>query len=82
MVLTGNTKLADIQNLGATTLADIPLDELLAYVRNACLDVAKDMVAHPIDDAKLGWSAHYSNAALNVQGAIDAITTAVTGKIE
>lgn len=43
MILNERTTLKELQDAGATTLSDIPLEELLEYVRHACLEVGADL---------------------------------------
>lgn len=66
-IITEKTTLAELQAAGATTLSDIPLPELLDYVRNTCLSVAKDTEA----DKELQWSEYWVDAAGHVQAAIE-----------
>lgn len=66
-VLTDKTTLDEIKKAGADRLADIPLSELLEFVRNQCLQVATDMNEHGE-----WWNIEpFSDAASSVQEAMD-----------
>ncbi len=64
-IITYRTTLAELESKGATTLSDIPLNELLEFVRNSCLGGAEDSC----DEFAEG----YAEAAEAVQRAIEAI---------
>jgi hypothetical protein len=49
MLLTGETKLIDLIKAGADRLGDIPLNELIAYIRRECLKTAADS-GTPLDE--------------------------------
>lgn len=68
-IITEKTTLAELQALGATTLSDIPIVELLEYVRNTCLNVAADTEA----DKELQWADVWADSAQHVQGAIESL---------
>lgn len=68
-IITDKTTLAELQAAGATTLSDIPIVELLEYIRNTCLRVASDVEA----DKELQWSGKWAEAVQHIQGAIDSI---------
>jgi hypothetical protein len=70
MKLNSNTRLSELQNLGADSLGDIPLEELLAYVRHTCIEVSSDL-----KDDNVSWSAEFANAAGHIQSAIDAMNS-------
>lgn len=74
-VIDSNTTLAKLQRLGAMTLSDIPLVELLEFVRNQCLTCAKDDGMPPF------WTENFAVAANNVQSAIEHVTSAVSGNL-
>ncbi len=66
-ILTDGITLTELQQAGADTLADIPLNELLEFVRNQCLSVAKDMNEHgELDDSEV-----FTSVANCTQEAID-----------
>lgn len=74
MPITDKTTLAELQELGATTLSDIPLTELLEYIRHTCLQAAADTEA----DKGMGWAKDFIDASLQVQAAIESVDRALT----
>lgn len=77
-VITAKTTLDELQQLGADTLSDIPTVELLEFIRNQCLSVAKDAE----DDGGGQWQEMWSRAAESVQKAIDCIDKAMKANLE
>lgn len=69
-ILTDKTTLAELQKLGATTLSDIPMVELLEFIRYGCLQVSSDTILDKEDEEMC--EAH-ALAATYVQGAIDVL---------
>ena len=72
-IITDNTTLTELQALGATTLSDIPIAELLEYTRHICLSIAADNKA----DSEMGWGNNFTKAAIQIQGAIESIDVAI-----
>lgn len=68
-IITDKTTLSELQESGATTLSDIPLVELLEFVRNTCLSVSGDVEA----DKEMNWGDDFAEAAEATQRAIEAI---------
>lgn len=72
MILNERTTLKELQDAGATTLSDIPLEELLEYVRHACLEVGADL-----SDSMSPWESEFGlahvDAASAVQQTIEAL---------
>jgi len=68
-IITDKTTLSELQKAGAVTLSDIPLTELLEFVRNTCLSVSSDSEA----DEDMNWGDDFAEAAEATQRAIEAI---------
>lgn len=66
--IASNTTLKELEKLGATTLSDIPLVELLSFVRNELLSMAKDNKSCEEE----GWGPDVTKAAMLVDEAMDA----------
>jgi hypothetical protein len=61
-----------LQELGAESVGDIPLDEWLEYVRGVCLEVLKDKESCE----EMEWGESFLEAALSIDNAIIAIKKA------
>jgi hypothetical protein len=65
--LTMYSKFSELQKLGAKQIGDIPLEELLAYLRREFLALAADERA----DKDYGWASDWAAGAEAIQLAID-----------
>lgn len=74
-IITSETTLAELQAKGADCLADIPLTELLEFIRNQCLGTALDK------EMGEAWVTSFSNAALDIQQAIEHINEAIRSDV-
>lgn len=72
-IITDKTTLTQLQEAGADRLSDIPLTELLEFIRNACLNAASDYEA----DEEMGWGDDFAEAAEATQRAIEAINRGI-----
>jgi hypothetical protein len=68
-IITITTTLKELESLGATTLSDIPPDELLVFVRHFCLSVAKNAALSP----EMSWCDDMAEACEHIEEAIVAI---------
>lgn len=73
-VLTDKTTLDDMIRAGADRLADVPLTELLEFVRNQCLQVCADVESCE----EMGWEEDFAGAATAIQQAIEHINHGLT----
>lgn len=67
-LLTYETTLDEMKESGAERLADVPLTDLLEFVRNTCLNISKDL--------EEDWGDNFAHAAESIQNAIDIINRA------
>lgn len=68
MKITSSTTLDELKDLGADTIGDIPLDELLAYVRRTCVLVAQDLI-----DEDEEFAVGFADAIIHIHSAIESI---------
>jgi hypothetical protein len=71
-VLTDKTKLRDLIADGVETLADLPLEDLMVYVRHNLLAVSSDLQKSQ-DKKEAEWGAEFGKAAEGLQVALDAL---------
>ena len=71
-VLTDKTKLRDLIADGVETLADLPLEDLMVYVRHTLLAVSKDLTRSS-DKQEAEWAGEFGKAAEGLQLALDAL---------
>lgn len=76
--LNDSTTFHSLKEKGAETLGDIPMQEILAYVRHSCLEVAKDMGKNGEDKNEKTFStaASYIHAAMSELGEFYGLETA------
>lgn len=73
-VITSKTTLRELQEQGAKTLSDIPIEELLAYTRNQILSMAKDKTA----SAEIpNWEKSMALSASSIQEAIEQLNVVI-----
>ncbi len=73
-IITSKTTLQELQEKGAKTLSDIPIEELLAYVRNQLLSMAKDKTA----SAEIpNWEKSMALSATSTQEAIEQLSVVI-----
>lgn len=73
-VITSKTTLQELQEKGAKTLSDIPIEELLAYTRNQILSMAKDKTA----SAEIpNWEKSMALSASSIQEAIEQLNVVI-----
>lgn len=73
-VITSKTTLQELQEKGAKTLSDIPIEELLAYTRNQILSMAKDKTA----SAEIpNWEKSMALSASSIQEAIEQLSMVI-----
>lgn len=65
-VINESTTLHSLKEKGVDTLGDIPMQEILAFVRHSCLEVAKDMGKNGDDKNEKT----FSNAASHIHAAM------------
>lgn len=73
VILSENTSLKSLIEKGADNMADIPVQEFLAYTKNVCLKVAADNLA----EKEIGWRKHWLDAAASIQEAEEHIENAL-----
>ena len=71
-VLTDKTKLRDLIADGVETLADLPLEDLMVYVRHNLLAVSRDLQKSS-DKKEAEWGVEFGKAAEGLQVALDAL---------
>ena len=69
IAITTATKLQDLQDLGATTLSDIPLNDLLIYVRNYVIELCQDTQACE----EMGWGDDFAEILDNTEKSLEAL---------
>lgn len=73
-IITHKTTLQELQEKGAKTLSDIPIEELLAYTRNQILSMAKDKTV----SAEIpNWEKSMALSASSIQDAIEQLSMVI-----
>lgn len=74
IALTTATTLREIEALGARTLSDIPLNDLLIYVRNYVIEICQDTQACE----EMEWGDDFAEILDNTEKSLEALARTVT----